>query len=108
MVSSCLRIEARWPKIAGTAPVLSIAYGYARVSTDGPTLDAQLTALQDVPKNDVELHNKRIENLSANARELAFALGVGNMTNPNTGYPFLLTQVAQQLGFPIGVTSAIF
>lgn len=53
----------------------------------------------DVPKNTVDVDYKRIEQLSENPNELALVLGIGNISNPNIAYPYLLTQVAQKLGY---------
>lgn len=53
----------------------------------------------DVPKNKVEIDYTKIEKLSDDANELAMVLGISNVSNPNLDYPYLLTQVAQKLGF---------
>jgi hypothetical protein len=53
----------------------------------------------DVPKNNVELDYKKIEALSDNAGDLAMVLGISNVKNPNIEYPYILTQVAEHLGF---------
>ena len=54
----------------------------------------------DVPKNPVELDYKKIESLTDDQEQLAMVLGIGNVTNPNIGYPYVLTQVGQKLGYP--------
>jgi hypothetical protein len=53
----------------------------------------------DVPKNKVEVDYGRIEGLTDNAGDLALLLGISNISNPNMDYPYLLTQVANQLGY---------
>jgi len=53
----------------------------------------------DVPRNNVELDYKKIENLSDNPSELATVLGISNVINPNVEYPYVLTQVAEKLGY---------
>ena len=54
----------------------------------------------DVPKNAVELDYAKIEALSDDKEKLAMVLGIGNITNPNIGYPYVLTQIGQSLGYP--------
>ncbi|MCP9629608.1 SIR2 family protein [Rhodopseudomonas palustris] len=53
----------------------------------------------DVPKNKVEIDYSRIEKLSDDTKELAMVFGISNVSNPNVDYPYLLTQVAQKLGY---------
>jgi len=53
----------------------------------------------DVPKNKVEIDYSKIEKLSEDAKELAMVFGISNVSNPNVDYPYLLTQVAQKLGY---------
>lgn len=53
----------------------------------------------DVPKNKVEIDYTKIEKLSDDSKELAMVLGISNLSNPNLDYPYLLSQVAQKLGF---------
>lgn len=53
----------------------------------------------DVPKNKVEIDYTKIEKLSDDTKELAMVLGISNVSNPNLDYPYILTQVAQKLGY---------
>jgi SIR2-like domain len=53
----------------------------------------------DVPKNKVEIDYSKIEKLSDDTKELAMVFGISNVSNPNLDYPYLLTQVAQKLGY---------
>lgn len=53
----------------------------------------------DVPKQNVEIDYKKIESLSDNSKDLAMVLGISNVTNPNVTHPYILTQVANELGF---------
>lgn len=53
----------------------------------------------DIPKNKVEIDYSKIEKLSDDAGELAMVFGISNVSNPNLDYPYLLTHVAQKLGY---------
>ncbi len=54
----------------------------------------------DVPRNKVDLDYAKIEGLTDNAEELAMVLRIGNVSNPNMGFPYILMQVGNQLGYP--------
>jgi hypothetical protein len=53
----------------------------------------------DVAKNNVELDYQKIEHLTDDKGALGMLLGISNITNPNVGYPYLLSQVAKKLGY---------
>jgi hypothetical protein len=53
----------------------------------------------DIPKNNVEIDYKKIETLTDDKRELAMVLGISNVSNPNLEFPYIISQVAQQLGY---------
>ena len=53
----------------------------------------------DAPKMTVELNYERIEGLTKNTGDLALLLGIGDGRNPNETHPYILSQVANLLGF---------
>jgi hypothetical protein len=53
----------------------------------------------DIPKHNVEIDYKKIETLTDDKRELAMVLGISNVSNPNLEFPYIITQVAQKLGY---------
>jgi hypothetical protein len=53
----------------------------------------------DVAKNNVELDYKKIEHLTDDKGALGMLLGISNISNPNVGFPYLLSQVAKKLGY---------
>jgi hypothetical protein len=53
----------------------------------------------DVAKNNVELDYQKIEHLTDDKGALGMLLGISNISNPNVGFPYLLSQVAKKLGY---------
>jgi hypothetical protein len=53
----------------------------------------------DVAKNNVELDYQKIEHLTDDKGALGMLLGISNISNPNVGFPYLLSQVAKKLDY---------